>query len=325
MSSNAKASVALRRAIVASGVLAGMSSISAFGGVFTGPLTNAFLSVDINGGPLGSLTPTNGYNENTSAGTFSADPYGVVWSPWFGNSYAGGDGVAAPSGASGGPTSISKTYAINGPPVADNSYWSPIFLGQTSIPATTVTISEPGTLSNYAANGLSSRDRGTPSGPFGAGDNDMFQDFVFAGSSGSNTQGTNYLQLQFTGLTPGGSYEIAAYSYANSSGHSEAWTATAPYAPGGYTNSGGFLAPSDEQVITWATGGATQAPAVFTVTADGTGSASLWTWGGSGVTGDSNSTASYIDGFQIAAVPEPATLGLVGIASMGLLARRRRA
>lgn len=339
-------------AVLAAASVSGLGlSAGAFGqiatGAFlpTGPLTNAFLSVDINSGPGngsngGTVTSgTNGWNENTSSGAFSPDNFGVVWTPWFGPTYSGGDGTAAPSATA--VTSISKLFNYSGPPPANYgpggadgpvvNYGGGTYSGNFSgtpgnfgpIAPITVTISEAGTLSNYVSTGLNSRDRGNPTGAYGLNDNDMFRDLIFSSGSGSNVQGTNYLQVEFAGLTPGAQYEIAGYSYDYSSGHSEAWTATAPYASGGYTNIGGFLAPADEQVIAWATDGATPAPAVFTVTANGSGDAFLWTWGGSGNTGDSSATASYIDGLQIAAVPEPASVGLLAMTGLGIMARRR--
>jgi hypothetical protein len=343
MASIRKARFASRGAIVAAAMFAGLSSISTFGSPFTSPLTNAFLSVDINGGPLGgATTPTNGWNESTSAGAFSADPFGVVWTPWGGNNYAGGDGTQLPGSGSQSPlipvfaSSINKTFTQNGPPVADNTYFSPAFTGQTTLSSpVTVTASESGTASDYAQGGggatLNSRDRGSPTGANGAGDNDMFQDFIFAGSSGSNVQGSNYLQVQFAGLTAGTSYEIALYSYDSSGSHTMNWTATAPTISNslsGYwastpVGNNTFTAPADEQLIAW-TAGTTTAPAIFTLTADNSGDISVYGFGGNGVTGSASADTTYLNGFQIASVPEPTTLGLIGVAGLGLMARRRR-
>jgi len=319
----------------------------------TGPLTNAFLSVDMNGGPLTSASaPTNGWNESTSAGAFSADNFGVVWSPWGGNAYAGGDGTQLPSSQSSPnvvASSISKTFSINGPPVSDNSYFSPAFTGQTTVsPPVTATLSEAGTASNYGTVGgsesMNSRDRGSPSGANGLNDNDMFRDLIFAGTSGSNVQSTNYLQLSLTGLDPNTPYEIALYSYDSTGSHTMNWTATAPFAnttddnhfgwnpdnaselPAGYTfvAAGDFVAPMDEQSITW-TAGTTPAPAVFTLNSDPNGNLTVYGWGGNGLSNGQSADTSYLDGFQLAVVPEPASLGLICVAGAGLLLRRRSA
>jgi hypothetical protein len=283
-------------------------------GNFTSPLTNAFLSVDVNGGIIASNdSSTEGWNQSHSAPVLGTDPFGVQWSPWGGPTNTSGDGTQLPNSNGGGvqASTITKTFG-----------------------AVTATISASGTASNYAANGsgfLNGRDRGTPTGT--ANDNDLFRDLEFAGGSGSNVQSTNYLQVTLTGLSPNTSYQFAGYSDDPTSGHSEAWTATPPtsnlqngdhlgYNPNP-TNV--FTAPADEQVITWTSGGANPAPAVLTVTTDATGSVSLWTWGGSGTTADQGSSSSYINGFQIAvaSVPEPTSMALLGIASLSLLGRRR--
>jgi hypothetical protein len=284
-------------------------------GNFTAPLTTGvILSVDLNGGPIASANATTeGSNGPSSSPTLSADPFGVLWSPWGGPTSTNGDGTQLPSSQSSPnvvATSISKTFGT-----------------------ITATVSEAGTSSNYGTvNGsesLNSRDRGSPSGP--AGDSDMFRDLVFAGTSGSNIQGTNFIELTLTGLTPSTSYEVAAYSYDSSGSHSMNWTATAPTA--NLTNSGHigynpdptdiFTAPLDEQTITW-TAGTTPAPAVFTLTSDPTGTINLYGYGGNGVTATQAADTSYLDGFQIAAVPEPTSLTLIGASAFGLLARRRR-
>src|SRR5208282_192744 len=55
-------------------------------GNFTGPLTTGvLLSVDINGGPITSAnSTTEGSNGPSGSPVLSADPYGVLWSPWGG-------------------------------------------------------------------------------------------------------------------------------------------------------------------------------------------------------------------------------------------------
>jgi hypothetical protein len=275
--------------------LALTASAGTLTGAFTGPQTGAILSVDLNGGTSTQSCPTEGWNGSYSAPAFGADPWGVTWSPWGGPTAQYGDGTVLPAGT--GVTSITQTFD-----------------------AITLTVRLPGISTNYSSAMLNSRDRGSPT-PNYTNDNDVFRDLLFVGGSGSNTQGTNYMQVQASGLVAGASYQIALYSYDWTGGHSMNWTAIAPYAAGGYTNESGFLAPSDEQTITWTSTGATQAPAVFTIIADGTGSISVWGFGGSGITGESSADTAYLNGIQI--TPEPATMALLGLGGLALIRRKR--
>ncbi len=239
----------------------------------------------------------------------------MTWSPWGGPTSTYGDGTQLPSSQSSpnvNASSISKTFS-----------------GVTATVSidTTLNSAKYGTVNGVAS--MNSRDRGAPSGA--NNDNDMFRDLLFAGGSGSQVQGENYLQLSLSGLTPGNSYLVATYSFDNSGSHSMNWTATAPTTSGGLNgwwaaapaNNNTFNPPTDEQTISWTGGGATPAPAVFNLTADGSGDLTVWGWGGSGTVSQSGDT-SYLNGFQIEAVPEPSTiaLGVIGISS--LLLRRRK-
>jgi hypothetical protein len=299
-----------------------------------GPLTSAFLSVDINGGIISSNnTSTEGTTGPSSSPTIRPDAYGVTWSPWGGPVSTSGDGTQLPNsnGGAGNANSIAKTFG-----------------------GLTATLSTPGVAANYAQNGtgaLNGRDRGVPPGDpansptVPAGDGDMFRDFEFAGiNSGQTTvQSENYLQLTLTGLTPGGQYQVELYSYDQSSNNTTCWSGSPLLDPGvGDINAttGAFTAPADEQIISWnstwvrggiPSGGSQLAPqpgALFTETADNTGTVTFYGWGGDGLTGNANSqsaTSSYLDGFQIAVVPEPASISLVAVGALGLLSRRRKA
>lgn len=314
-------------AVACAAGIVGLASSKAQAALATGAeLSNAILSADVNGGPLGSaIAPTEGSynpaNSPTVQNTVVPDALGNTWTGWGGNTYAAGDGVQLPSSQSSpnvNATSISKAFGGG----------------------ITATISIPGTAANYGqVNGtasLNSRDRGTPAADPNPSSNlgYMFRDFVFAGAN-SNVQSTNYVELQIGGLTTGSAYTLDVWSddtgTAPTTTHSTNWTATPPTNtsnPGklGWDPDPGdtFTAPPDEQTITW-TGDVVPLPAAqFTLTADANGDITVYGWGGDGITGDQSADTTYLDGFQLAAaVPEPATIGLLGAAALGLLSRRR--
>ncbi|MGA2916261.1 MAG: PEP-CTERM sorting domain-containing protein [Sedimentisphaerales bacterium] len=262
-------------------------------GTFTGPLTNAILSVDLNGGTTSNDCPTEGWNGSKTTPVLNADPYGVTWSPWGGPTNTCGDGTALPSGT--GVSSISKTFGTK-----------------------KVTISLPGNLAKYASGYMNSRDRGSPTPNYNT-DNDMFRDLLYVG--GSSKQSNNYMQIDVNGLTPGMQYQLALYSYDWQNAKTVNWTATAPINSEGWVaTNGNFTAPADEQTITWTSGGARPAPAVFTLTANSSGVVTVWGWGGDGITGHNSADTTYINGFQI--TPEPATMTLLCLGGLALLRKR---
>jgi Dockerin type I domain len=278
-------------------------------GQFSAPSTTAFLSVDINGGSWSNnsaSSPTEGWNQSFSASAYSPDPYGVSWTGWGGPTYDFGDGTQLPNGTLGVYAS-SNTKTFTGLP---SSVASPGGM--------VATLSGPGTPSTYTLNGtgtLNSEDDGTGwtaglTGP--AFDIDVWRDSVSGEASFHDVQSTNFLQLQLSGLKKNSSYTVSLYSYNPFEGFSyqESATAMPPQEPNfeswGWwanqtTNPGNetFTAPSDEQVGTWSGNGTPAAPAMLQVITDGQGNAYVWTWGGSGMTGDQNASISYLNGFQI--------------------------
>jgi hypothetical protein len=308
-------------------------------GPFNGPLTSALLSVDLNGGLSTDSKPTEGWNGSFSTPAFSADQYGVTWSPWGGSnspsSQTFGDGTVWPQGAQPGTASAD----VSAPAGLTNNV---NYFGKTFVGSIHVSVAAAGTAASYGSPSINSRDRGNVPGgltysPAAQKDGDMFRDLIFGATSGSNVQGTNYLQVQVTNLTPGSVYTIATYGFDNSSANVTSWTATAPTVSNGISGwwaaspagNNTFTPPDDVETIDWKNGANSatlRAPALFALTADQTGTATVWGFGGDGLL-DQNASNTYLTGVQIAAgnlVPEPASLALLGLFAPALVGRRKR-
>jgi hypothetical protein len=160
--------------------------------------------------------------------------------------------------------------------------------------------------------GMNSRDRGG-----NPPNNDLVRDLVFVPGNGSNTQGTNAIAVQFSGLVPNTAFEALIWVYDSTGGHTMSYTNVAPPSANGYDFSNLPMRKS----VTW-TSAAIVPPLKVGVMSDGSGVATVWGWGGSGVSGDPNADTTYLNAIELR-LPEPASLGLLAI-GMGLLAVRRR-
>lgn len=189
-----------------------------------------------------------------------------------------------------------------------------------------------------AAASLGSRSRSAPTyAGLPAGTGAALRDFVFLPSA--NNQGRAYMAVSFVGLTANKTYEISVFSYDNNGVSATNWTTALPSVSIGYntnpfpahvnlTNSSGNVVPTKN------TGGAaptnTSNPSggtTFTLTTDAGGNVTLYAWGGSGVDGanTSGSANPYLNAFTITpvVVPEPVSLGLLGLGAAGVLGRGR--
>ncbi len=138
----------------------------------------------------------------------------------------------------------------------------------------------------------------------------VFSDFLFSPVFGSGTpsaQGQNHIALEFNGLVPGKSYSAGWYAFDNNNGY-----------PGNQSNPVAMRITSvrppafndipEHTVLRWSSpftpdpsGGTNPPPppARLSVTANATGTAVLWGWAGTGIAGDVNASASYLNGFTL--------------------------
>jgi hypothetical protein len=315
---------------------------------------DAVLSVDINGGSgtdnrtllgwtgsVGGTVPV-GIDDLAGPPVGNGAPF-VLWQPWGGPTGQGGDGTNLPNNAADGTAiSMSKNFT-------------------TSIGPVGVTISTAGTLANYGNLGnINSRDRG-PIGQTDHGgvteatdaaahyDNEnrigrqLYRDLIFAPRSGTAVRGTNFLKIEFSGLTPGQPYQASFYAYDRSQTQSAEYSATDPTLNSSgnlgwwenptLTAANSFVAPADMEISPWvspASSGNTNplpTPVTLSRKANALGIATFYSWGFNGdytLPEQSNFAGnSYMNGFQLA-VPEPGSmiLGMFGLAGM-MLGRRR--
>jgi hypothetical protein len=186
------------------------------------------------------------------------------------------------------------------------------------------------------------RNRGANAGAI----SDLTSDFVFSQRDNAIAFGRHYNKLTLSGLTPGETYEFTGWAREPFNGgldSFQAWTdlanlggldgpsawldanvaAGASYqpAPGGVNN------PIPTALRSPTSGPDSADPfayaASFNTTADASGVVTVYTWADpnsfSGVQG-----ASLLNGFQLAQVPEPASLALCAFALVGVAIRRVR-
>jgi hypothetical protein len=166
----------------------------------------------------------------------------------------------------------------------------------------------------------------TGSGPDGYGTSGASHNELMTPSWIANGAAEGFL-FTLNGLTPNGVYDLYVYGAGSAVGQGGTFTLTdssgTPTGGGSVTTNS--VATALNKSIFTGPGSSTLLPAggawnMIQATADGTGSLSF-----SELTSETTGAVKpAINGFQIDAVPEPTSLGLIGLGGLSLLARRRR-
>ena len=194
---------------------------ASFNKVYAQP--QAFLSVDINGGYIGSSTAAGQNATNLGWGSFGGDTSfqqhpvnGVNWTPWSGpgpatiqqNGFSnnqGGDDIQLPM--SGAAAARRRMWAE-----FPNASITKTFTGLATVASgqITATINSPGGATN---NPLNARDRGVGGGSTNFAD--LYRDFVFVTKNTGNQLGGSPLQLTLSGLNKNTTYTLTTFAYDN--------------------------------------------------------------------------------------------------------------
>jgi hypothetical protein len=196
---------------------------------------------------------------------------------------------------------------------------------------------------NNKSNGYHNSAFPSATSPLGTGSDHLTGNPVaLINQSWSGGGATDTLIFQLTGLTPNAKYNLYMYGAGPNGGNGGAFSLNGVNQGSGYGAGAGWIATAgvngNGAYITVPTGGATGTfHSVFSASGGNNPTPEQGiTWVLLPAVADANGDLSVFDydnlvgnkpyenGFQIQSVPEPATLGLLGAAALGLTARRRR-